>query len=294
MKDLVNMRSFGRASGKHSEPLDYVPPYCPKLVEGLQRDSARGINIFYCPGSVLSPMPHEIHKNATRGHMQQGWLTSAHSFSFGNYYNPERRNFGALLVLNEDTIAPGTGFGEHGHDNMEIVTIPLSGSLEHTDSMGNRAILKTGDVQIMSAGTGIRHSEKNASSTDPLHLLQIWILPSSQGLPTRYDELHLGSLWQENGFRLVVSPIPETDVLHIRQDAWFSLGNFSSGTSFELPLHRKEHGMFFFLIEGKVTINGETLEAGDAYALWDEQAITGRAEENARVLAIEVPMMKME
>ncbi len=238
-------------------------------------------------------MPSEIHRSTSRGHFDHGWLNTFHSFSFGNYYNPERRNFGALLVLNEDTIAPGTGFGEHGHDNMEIVTIPLSGSLEHTDSMGNRATLKTGDIQIMSAGTGIRHSEKNASSTDPLHLLQIWILPSSQGLPTRYDELHLDS-GTENAFQLIVSPVPEVGVLHIRQDAWFSLGNFSSGTSFELPLHRKEHGMFFFLIEGKVTINGETLEAGDAYTLWEEHMIAGRAEENARVLAIEVPMMTME
>ncbi len=239
-------------------------------------------------------MPHEIHRNSSRGHFDHGWLNTLHSFSFGNYYNPERRNFGALLVLNEDTIAPGTGFGEHGHDNMEIITIPLSGSLEHTDSMGNRAILNTGDVQIMSAGTGIRHSEKNASATDPLHLLQIWILPSSQGLPTRYDELHLGTLWPENTFRLIVSPVPEEGVLHIRQDAWFSLGTFSAGTAFELPLHRKEHGVFFFIIEGKVKIGEEILEAGDAYTLWEEHAIAGRVEENAWVLAIEVPMMIME
>lgn len=236
-------------------------------------------------------MPHEIHRNSTRGHVRQGWLQSAHSFSFGHYYNPERTNFGALLVVNEDTIQPGTGFGEHGHDNMEIITIPLQGSLVHSDSLGNTSTLHAGDIQIMSAGTGIRHSERNASDTEPLHLLQIWIIPNQQGLPTRYEESTIDQSRLEDAFFVVVAPTPAPGASTIRQEAWFSLGRFTAGRTCTLSLHTPTSGLFLFVIEGEIRIGNDILTAGDAFTATEYTTLDATILHPAYLLAIEVPML---
>jgi len=235
-------------------------------------------------------MPYEIHRNAERGHIDHGWLKSAHSFSFANYYNPKRMNFGSLLVINEDTIQPKGGFGDHSHDNMGIVTIPLSGSLRHQDSLGNGSTVQAGDVQIMSAGTGIIHREVNPSATESVHLLQIWITPKEQGIQTRYDQKTFAPELFFGKFQLIIGPTVSVDQLYIHQDAYFQTGLFEAGASFELKQHQRSHGTFLFVILGKIQIKGETLSAGDAYAMWDEEGMEGKVLELAQLLAIEVPM----
>ncbi len=235
-------------------------------------------------------MSFELHPNRERGHLDHGWLKTAHSFSFAHYVNEKRMNFGTLLVLNEDTIQAGAGFGEHYHDNMEIVTIPLSGSLRHGDSMGNSSIIQTGEVQIMSAGTGLMHSEHNASTTEPVHLLQIWIVPNTRGLPTRYAQLNVKDQLTRNAFHEVVSPIPSPKTLLIHQNAWFSLGNFEAGRPFHASLHDQTYGAFLFVIKGKIQMHGQTIETGDAIALQDELVIDGTVIEPSSLLLIEVPM----
>lgn len=235
-------------------------------------------------------MPFEIHRDRERGHVEHGWLKTAHSFSFAHYVNPDRMNFGALLVLNEDTIQPGQGFGEHFHDNMEIVTIPLSGALAHADSMGNGSVIRAGDIQIMSAGTGIMHSERNPSDTEPVHLLQIWIIPRRRHLPTRYEEKTFDAVQFANTFSPVVTPVPSPDSLIIHQDAWFNLGRFDAKRPFEIAPHEPSHGIFLFVISGTVQVQGEALSAGDGIACRDETRISGETIEPTQLLAIEVPM----
>lgn len=235
-------------------------------------------------------MSFELHLNQARGHVDHGWLKAAHSFSFGSYFNRERMGFGALLVLNEDVIQPGAGFGEHHHDNMEIVTIPLSGALRHGDSMGNSAVIQTGDVQIMSAGTGIMHSERNASETDPVHLLQIWIAPNQQGLPTRYDQLTVKDTLVPNALSLIVSPEPTPGALLIHQDAWFWMGHFEAGRTLDVTAHRSTHGLFAFVMNGSASIQGTALQTGDALAIKHEQDVRGVTNEPSTILFIEVPL----
>ena len=235
-------------------------------------------------------MSFELHRNQERGHLKHGWLKTAHSFSFAEYVNPLRMHFGALLVLNEDTISPSAGFAEHGHDNMEIVTIPLAGVLQHADSLGHQADIKTGDVQIMSAGTGILHSEKNSSTTEPVHLLQIWVVPNEQGLKPRYDQITLDKNRTPNAFHVVVAPTPLDGALLIHQAAWFSLGTFSAATDFSLKLHQPSHGLFLFVIDGEIHIHDQVLKAGDALAIWAEEEIWGTVTASAHLLAIEVPL----
>ncbi len=235
-------------------------------------------------------MPSELHLNTERGHLNHGWLKTAHSFSFAHYVNSARMNFGALLVLNEDTIQPNQGFGEHFHDNMEIITIPLSGALEHHDSMGNGSVIRAGDVQIMSAGTGIMHSEKNPSTDEPVHLLQLWIIPNQQDLPTRYEQMAFDPTRFHNAFTTIASGETSPQHLKIHQDARIQRGNFDAGTEFNLEQTKKEHGTFLFVIEGSVEINGQTLSSGDAFTVWNEGGIHGTTIANSKLLAIEVPM----
>ena len=235
-------------------------------------------------------MSFELHPNTQRGHVDHGWLKAAHSFSFASYFNRERMNFGALLVLNEDVVQPGAGFGEHPHDNMEIVTLPLSGALRHGDSMGNSAVIQAGDAQIMSAGTGIVHSERNASETDPVHLLQIWIAPNQRGLPTRYDQLTVKDTLVQNKLSLIVAPEPTPGALLIHQDAWFWMGHFDAGQAFDVTTHHANNGLFAFVIRGSATIQTNTLGTGDALAIKHEQNVHGITNEPSTILFIEVPL----
>ena len=235
-------------------------------------------------------MPTELHRAEDRGHFNHGWLDTAHSFSFADYHNPDRMNFGRLLVLNEDTIQGGSGFGEHFHHDMEIVTIPLSGALRHGDSMGNGSVIRSGDIQIMSAGTGIMHSEFNASSSEPVHLLQIWIIPKTLNLPIRYDEHHFEPSVFQNQFVTIVAPTASPDHLQIHQDATFRLGHFDAGSTIELPIENSSHGLFVFVISGSIDIIGKQLNQSDAIAIHDEKNLRATTHVDSHILTIEVPM----
>jgi redox-sensitive bicupin YhaK (pirin superfamily) len=231
-----------------------------------------------------------VHKAATRGHANHGWLNAYHSFSFSSYRDPSRDRFGLLRVLNDDTIAGGMGFGKHPHDNMEIITIPLSGALEHQDSMGHKQLIRQGDVQAMSAGTGILHAEKNASSDQDLKLLQIWVFPDKKNVEPRYDQKSFTEADKHNKLLTVVSPIGTNDGgVQVHQDTWFSLGKFDKGTSFAYDVKKKDNGVYAFVIEGDVTINGEKLNRRDGLGIIEASTIEVLADSNAELLLMEVP-----
>jgi len=211
-------------------------------------------------------------------------------FSFANYYNPERVHFGALRVLNDDSIAPGTGFGRHPHDNMEIVSIPLEGDLEHQDTMGNKGVIRHGDVQVMSAGTGVYHSEMNASNENPTKFLQIWVFPNQQDVEPRYDQITLDESKMKNQLFQIVSPNPNDDSVWVHQNAWFHLGNFDEETKLTYDLKNKENGVYAFLLEGKAKINGIELEKRDGLGIWDVENLSLEMQKDARILLMEVPM----
>ncbi|MDX1277391.1 pirin family protein [Oceanihabitans sediminis] len=231
-----------------------------------------------------------IHKAETRGHANHGWLNSHHTFSFANYYNPERMNFGVLRVLNDDTVAAGMGFGTHPHDNMEIISIPLEGDLEHKDSMGNVAVIKEGDVQVLTAGTGITHSEYNKNKDKEVKFLQIWVFPKERNLDPRYDQVSIRDIAKENAFYQVLSPNKDDQGVYINQDAWFHLGKFEKGKSDIYKIKKEGNGVYAFILEGEVEIEGEKLSRRDGMGIWDTESIDVKASENARVLLMEVPM----
>jgi len=232
-----------------------------------------------------------LHKSNTRGHANHGWLDSHHTFSFAGYYDPSRVNFGALRVLNDDIVTGGAGFGQHPHDNMEIISIPLKGSLEHGDNTGGRGIIKSGEVQIMSAGSGIAHSEKNASKTEDVNFLQVWVLPKERNIQPRYDQKLFSSEDRTNGFQTVVSPEKNNGSLWINQDAWFSLGKLLKGSSTEYTINKNMNGVYAFVIEGDVTINGQKLNKRDGFGVWETDKLFIAAGSEAEVLLMEVPMM---
>jgi redox-sensitive bicupin YhaK (pirin superfamily) len=231
-----------------------------------------------------------LHKASTRGHADHGWLDTYHTFSFGGYYDPERMHFGVLRVLNDDTVAPGMGFAKHPHDNMEIISIPLEGDLEHKDSMGNVAVIRQGDVQVMSAGTGIYHSEYNRNKDQAVKFLQIWVFPNKKNVEPRYDQVSIRDIHRENEFYQVLSPNPEDEGVWIHQDAWFSLGNFTHETKTEYTLKIAENGVYFFILEGNVTIGGSELGKRDGFGVWETARVTVEAEAGSRILLMEVPM----
>jgi len=233
-----------------------------------------------------------IHKASTRGMASHGWLTTYHSFSFANYYNPEKIHYGALRVINYDIIEAGTGFGTHPHDNMEIITIPLSGAIQHKDSMGNGAVLSAGEIQVMTAGTGITHSEFNHSKTELLSLLQIWVFPNQKGLKPTYNQTEFDETLFNNVFHCLVSPVehPISGTLTINQDSWFSLGYLSENFNIEYTLHSENSGVYCFVIEGSISISEETLEKHDAIGLSECEKIHMTANKFSKVLLIEVPM----
>ena len=230
-----------------------------------------------------------LHKAADRGHANHGWLDSYHSFSFAGYYDPEKMNFGALRVLNDDTVAPGYGFGKHPHDNMEIVSIPLSGDLHHQDSTGRDKIIKEGDVQIMSAGSGIAHSEKNANHNKEVKFLQLWVFPKLKNIEPRYEQKTFEVDGRKNKWQTVVAPDDAT-ALWINQDARFTLGNLDQDLDIDYTLHQPENGVYVFLIDGSITIDGHQLGKRDAIGVWEADQFKIKATTDAQLLLIEVPM----
>jgi len=235
-------------------------------------------------------MKYSIERANERGHANHGWLKSNFSFSFSQYYNPEKIHFGLLRVVNDDDIAPGTGFGTHPHENMEIVTIPLSGALEHRDSMGHTSVIQSGEVQIMSAGSGITHSEYNHSKTEPLHLFQIWVFPREKNLQPRYDQKLFSEDDRKNKLQTLVSPDKVNGSLLIHQDAWFSRLDLTKGNSSSYSLNQKGHGLFLLVIEGEIEIAGEKLYTRDSIKIEDTEVVTVQAVNDAELLLIEVPM----
>ena len=231
-----------------------------------------------------------LHPAQSRGAANHGWLRSFHSFSFANYYNPQKMHFGVLRVLNDDEVAPSMGFGAHPHDNMEIISIPLSGELKHKDSMGNEAIIKTGEIQVMSAGTGIQHSEFNASTSDPVKFLQIWLFPNKKNVTPRYDQIQLPDLATHNQLHQVLSPNADDSGVWIHQNAWFHLGKFTENKEIIQTLKHPNNGLYVFQIEGKSTIGNQTLEKRDGLGIWDIKNITIQANEGSKILLMEVPM----
>lgn len=232
-----------------------------------------------------------LHKSASRGDANHGWLHSRHTFSFANYHNRERMHFGALRVLNDDFVAEGMGFGTHPHDNMEIVSIPLEGDLEHKDSMGNVAVIKNGDVQVMSAGTGITHSEYNKNKDKPVKFLQIWVFPNKENVTPRYDQITLDLKDRHNKFQQIVSPNINEEGVWVHQDAWFHLGAFDNGFSTEYGIKKGGNGVYAFVIKGDVAINGTLLNERDGLGIWETDTFTVEAKSQiAEVLLIEVPM----
>ncbi len=233
-----------------------------------------------------------LHKAETRGHANHGWLESFHTFSFANYYNPERMHFGVLRVLNDDRVNPGMGFGTHPHDNMEIISIPLEGDLEHKDSMGNVATIKHGDIQVMSAGTGIQHSEYNRNQNQLVKFLQIWIFPNKKNVTPRYDQITLNIAERHNILQQIISPNPDDEGVWIHQDAWFHLGIFDANIQTEYQFKKAGNGVYAFVLKGNFIIDGQELSNRDGYGIWDTNTITIESvSEDSEILLMEVPMM---
>ena len=230
-----------------------------------------------------------LHRADTRGDANHGWLDTHHTFSFAGYSNPERMHFGVLRVLNDDVVAAGKGFGTHAHDNMEIVSIPLEGDLEHRDSMGNREIIREADVQVMSAGRGVRHSEYNANADRPVKFLQIWMFPNERNVMPRYDQIsvdHVDDAWTQ-----VLSPDPDDAGVWVHQNAWWSIGRLGAGHALPYELHAPEtNGVYVFVLDGQVELAGEALGPRDGLGVWDAPKLEVSATSPARVLLMEVPM----
>ena len=270
----------------------------PQLLHAKERKTVKStfdklmqkVGFNHLPNKENKTMNTVIHKADTRGNANHGWLNSHHTFSFANYHNPERMNFGVLRVLNDDTVQAGMGFGTHPHDNMEIISIPLEGDLEHKDSMGNVAVIKEGDVQVLSAGTGITHSEYNKNKDKEVKFLQIWIFPNKKNVPSRYDQISIRDIEKENKFYQVLSPNKDDQGVWVNQDAWFSIGKFEKGNSDEYKIKKEGNGIYAFVLEGEVEINNEKLAKRDGMGVWDTDSIKVKASEDARVLLMEVPM----
>lgn len=248
------------------------------------------VGFNHLPNHEIKTMKSVIHKAETRGHADHGWLKSHHSFSFANYYNPERMNFGVLRVLNDDIVAPSRGFGTHPHDNMEIISIPLSGDLEHKDSMGNVSVIKEGDIQVMSAGTGIYHSEYNKNKDLDVRFLQIWLFPNTKNVTPRYDQIQLDKERMKNNWLQILSPNPDDDGVWIHQDAWFNMTNLDEGKSLDYKLNDTANGVYGFILEGDISIDNQQLSRRDGIGIWDTSTVTVNAQKDSRILLMELPM----
>ncbi|MDG2431787.1 pirin family protein [Flavobacterium sp.] len=232
-----------------------------------------------------------LHKANTRGHANHGWLESYHSFSFAGYQNPERMNFGVLRVLNDDTVSQGMGFGKHPHDNMEIISIPLEGDLKHQDSMGNTTVIKQGDIQVMSAGTGIFHSEYNKNKDQQVKFLQIWVYPNQKNVSPRYDQITLDLEDRQNKLQQILSPNQDEEGVWIYQDAWFHMGKFDADFDITYTLKKKDNGVYAFILKGSFTIGGVVLNERDGMGITATDLFDISANDEAsEILLMEVPM----
>jgi quercetin 2,3-dioxygenase len=231
-----------------------------------------------------------FHKADSRGDANHGWLHSRHTFSFADYYDPGRMHFGMLRVLNDDIVDAGMGFGTHPHDNMEIISLPLEGDLEHKDNMGNVAVIRKGDVQVMSAGTGITHSEYNKNKDRPVKFLQIWVIPNLRNVEPRYDQITLNPVDRHNKLQQILSPHPNDNGVWIYQNAWFHLGQFDKGFSTEYRIKTKGNGVYAFVLNGEITVNDQQLKLRDGFGLWDIEKLAIKADTEAELLLMEVPI----
>lgn len=248
------------------------------------------VGFNHLPIVTTKTMNTLLHKSNTRGHANHGWLNSYHSFSFANYYDPSRMNFGALRVLNDDVVDGGKGFGRHPHENMEIISIPLSGDLEHKDSTGTAAVIKQNDVQIMSAGTGIFHSEYNKNADKKVNFLQIWVFPKEENIQPRYEQKTFNPEDRVNKLQEVVSAKKGSEGVWINQDAWFHLGTLKKDFTTDYNIKQKGNGVYTFVIDGEVTVNGQLLNKRDGFGVWDTDKISVIANSDTELLLIEVPM----
>lgn len=230
------------------------------------------------------------HAADSRGDANHGWLKSKHTFSFANYHNPERMGFGALRVINDDFVIAGQGFGKHSHRDMEIISIPLSGKLGHGDNIGNNGIIETGEIQVMSAGTGITHSEMNADDHEAVSFLQIWVIPNKMNAEPRYQQIRMDELMKPNAFNQILSPNSDDAGVWIHQDAWFSMSDFDKNVTETYQLKNSNNGVYIFVISGKVVINGNTLDTRDGLGVWDTKNFTMDVLDGAKVLLMEVPI----
>lgn len=232
-----------------------------------------------------------FHPATKRGSANFGWLHARYSFSFANYFNPEKMNFGLLRVLNDDLVAPGKGFPTHPHQNMEIISIPLAGTIQHKDSMGNSSEITSGEIQVMSAGTGVEHSEWNPGN-ETLNLLQIWIFTAEENVTPRYDQKNFQDLLVTNQLVTLVTPKnkPQKDSLYIHQNAFLSMGRFEKNTNYSYLLNEKTNGIYLFLIEGEILVNSQTLQKRDAIGIWDTETVAIDFVTDSQLLVIEVPM----
>ncbi len=232
-----------------------------------------------------------LHKADERGHADHGWLNAHHTFSFASWQNPKQMNFGLLRVLNDDVVAAGNGFGRHPHDNMEIVTIPLEGALEHSDSMGNKGVIKNGEVQVMSAGTGIYHSEMNASKTDAVKLLQTWVFPKMKNIKPRYDQKTFLKMARMNKLLTIVSPEREAEnTMWINQDCWYSLGTFEVEKDVDYKINKPGNGVYVFVIEGNIVVDSIAVGKRDGIGVWETDEFPIHVTPGTELLLIEVPM----
>ena len=231
-----------------------------------------------------------LHLADTRGDANHGWLQSKHSFSFANYYNPERMHFGMLRVLNDDTVEAGMGFGNHPHDNMEIISIPLEGDLEHKDSMGNMTVIREGDIQVMSAGSGIQHSEYNKNKDRVVKFLQIWVFPNQQNVMPRYDQMTLNKVDRKNKLQQIVSPNVDDAGVWIHQNAWFHLADFDQGTAVDYAFKGDGNGLYVFVLKGDLKVDDQPLHTRDGLGIWETNSVRITAHSNAEFLLMEVPM----
>lgn len=231
-----------------------------------------------------------LHTADTRGNANHGWLNAYHSFSFGNYYNADRNQFGVLRVLNDDTIAAGMGFGTHPHNNMEIITIPFEGDLAHKDSMGNEATIKTGDVQVMSAGSGIQHSEFNPNADQQTKLFQIWLFPNKQNVTPRYQQITLDKATQKNNFAQILSPNQDDEGVWIHQDAWFFMADFDADFTKTYSISSARNGIYLIVISGTITVDGQNLNTKDAIGISDFKTVEITASTDAKFLIMDIPM----
>jgi redox-sensitive bicupin YhaK (pirin superfamily) len=264
-----------------------------KLIENeipeLEKLEIQGFN--HLPNTNSKIMKNKVlHKSDSRGFADHGWLKSSHTFSFANYYNPERMHFGVLRVLNDDYVDPGMGFGTHPHENMEIISIPLEGDLEHKDSMGNTTVIKNGDIQVMSAGTGIQHSEYNKNADKAVKFLQIWIFPNKRNVKPRYDQQTLKLEDRVNQFHQILSPNANDSGVWIHQDAWFHIARLDAGKELQYNLKKSGNGIYTFVLNGSIKVDDVLLNSRDGLGVWSCQELSYKAESMCDILVMEVPM----